>query len=392
MLTAGIVIGDSMSAGPLLAALQQTGLIGGVKQWLLATDRLPEGGEPIPDVIVLDLGRDPEPFFAFGTYVRRLKPSVRVIACSSVFPPSHQLLLDAMRNGVQDFIPKPVEALALKEILARLTHEGIMPERRGNEKLIFVMGAKGGVGATTVAVNLGVQLATYARKKVVLLDVARPLGNVHLLLDLHPRFTIRDAVDSLDRLDTHFFSGLLTAHKTKLEILGGATQAEEWENIPVAPIERVVNVAQSNYDIVLADMGSQFGSDWGPMMQSARMVLLVAEANVPSLWTLQRRITALGGFGVDQDRIRVVINRWHRGDEEALKTIEKEIKRPIFAYLPNDFRKASMSVNLGTPLMENHNNTLTNRYRQLASQLTGMETAPSQKKSGLSNFLFPTKR
>src|ERR1700722_17245555 len=85
MLTAGIVIGDSMSAGPLLAALQQTGLIGGVKQWLLATDRLPEGGEPIPDVIVLDLGRDPEPFFAFGTYVRRLKPSVRVIARSAVF-------------------------------------------------------------------------------------------------------------------------------------------------------------------------------------------------------------------------------------------------------------------------------------------------------------------
>ena len=139
-----------MSAGPLLAALQQTGLIGGVKQWLLATDRLPEGGEPIPDVIVLDLGRDPEPFFAFGTYVRRLRPSVRVIACSAVFPPSHQLLLEAMRSGVQDFIPKPVEALALKEILARLTHEGVTPERRGNEKLIVVMGAKGGVGATTV--------------------------------------------------------------------------------------------------------------------------------------------------------------------------------------------------------------------------------------------------
>jgi hypothetical protein len=65
MLTAGIVIGDSMSAPPLLAALQQTGLVGSIKQWLLASDRLPEGGEPIPDVIVLDLGRDPEPLFGF---------------------------------------------------------------------------------------------------------------------------------------------------------------------------------------------------------------------------------------------------------------------------------------------------------------------------------------
>jgi pilus assembly protein CpaE len=252
------------------------------------------------------------------------------------------------------------------------------------------MGAKGGVGTTTVAVNLGVQLTSFSRKKVVLLDLARPLGNVHLLLDLHPRFTVRDAVDSLDRLDTHFFSGLLTQHKTKLEILGGVTQPEEWENIPVSPIERVVNVAQANYDLVLADMGSQFASDWGPMLQSARMVLLIAEANVPSLWTLQRRITALGGFGVDQERIRVVINRWHKSDEGALKTIEKEIKRQVFAYLPNDFRKASASVNLGMPLMENHNNTLTNRYRQLASQVTG-DVVPSPKKGGLSGFLFPTK-
>jgi Flp pilus assembly CpaE family ATPase len=88
----------------------------------------------------------------------------------------------------------------------------------------------------------------------------------------------------------------------------------------------------------------------------------------------------------------VVINRWHKSDEGALKTIEKEIKRPVFAYLPNDFRKASASVNLGMPLMENHNNTLTNRYRQLASQVTG-DVAPLQKKvkGGLSGFLFPTK-
>ena len=62
----------------------------------------------------------------------------------------------------------------------------------------------------------------------------------------------------------------------------------------------------------------------------------------------------------------MVINRWHKGDEEALKSIEKSIKRPIFACLPNDYRKASMAVNLGMPLMENHNNVLTNRYRQLA--------------------------
>lgn len=386
MLTAAIASNDQSAVAQLLASLQQTGLISSIKHWAVAADKFPDVGETIPDVVLLDLSRDPEPYFAFGAQVRRLRPSVRLIAWSATFPPNQQLLLDAMRRGVQDFIPKPVEVDVLREILTRLYQEGQPAELRSVEKLIVVMGAKGGVGSTTVAVNLGVQLSTHAHKRVVLLDFSRPLGNVHLLLDLHPRFGIRDAIENLDRLDSHFLGGLLTRHKTKLEILGGALQPEEWQTIAVPPLERVINVCQASFDIVLADLGSQFSSDWSPVLQTARMILLVAEANVPSLWTLDRRLVALHAFGIDPDRIRVIINRWHKGDEEAMKSIEKSIKRPIFACLPNDFRKASESVNLGTPLMDNHNNTLTHRYRQLAMQLAGADAMPAAKRSGLSGL------
>ena len=220
----------------------------------------------------------------------------------------------------------------------------------------MLMGAKGGVGTTTVAVNLGVQLSTFARKRVVLLDFARPLGNAHLLLDLHPKFGVRDAVESLDRLDSHFLAGLLTKHKTKLEMLGGITQPEEWQSIDVSSLDRAVNVAQNSFDVVLLDMGSQFSSEWSSILRMARMILIVAEANVPSLWTLERRLLALKGFGVEPDRARIIINRWHKGDDEVLNSIQKDLNRPIFASLPNDFRKASQAVNLGTPIADNHNN------------------------------------
>src|ERR1017187_1943233 len=328
----------------------------------------------------------------------RSKPDIRLIACSALVPPNQQLLLDAMRSGVQDFIPKPVKPEALEELLNRLSQEIQPGDRRSVEKLVVLMGSKGGVGTTTVAVNLGVQLATHAQKRTVLLDLARPLGNVHLLLDLHPRFGVRDAVESLDRLDTHFFGGLLTQHKTKLEILGGHLLPEEWQSVPILPMERIVNVAQASFDMVLADLGSQFSSEWGSVLNRARMILMVAEANVPSLWTLERRLVALTGLGVESDRIRIVINRWHKGDDEVLKTIEKNLKHPIFACLPNDFGKANTAVNMGTPLMENHNNYLSNRYRALAAQLAGMESVqPTQKRSGLTNFFttnnfFTTKR
>jgi len=344
-------------------------------------------------MVFVDLPRDAEAYFAFAAMIRRAYPSAKLVACSSVSPPSQQYLLEAMRSGIQDFIAKPIRLEVLKEILVRCAKDVEAEARPSQNKLVVLMGAKGGVGTTTITVNVGVQLATSAHMRVAILDFAQPLGNVHLLLDLHPRFGIRDAVENLDRLDSHFFTGLLTKHKTKLEVLCGASQPEELQTISVSALERVVNVAQNEFDIVLLDMGSQFSSDWSSILQGARMIGIVAEANVPALWTLDRRLVALSGLGVDADRARVIINRWHKADEDVLKSIEKNIKRPVFACIPNDFRKANEAVNLGTPILDNHNNILSNRYRQIASQLAGLEQSPSAKKGSLGGFFsFSTKK
>ena len=276
MLTVGIVSGDAASSAQLVAGLQQSGCVTSIKQWSIPAEKLTDSAESLPDVVFLDLSRDPEGYFGFGAQLRRIRPAVKLVACSSSSAPSHQLMLEAMRSGVQDFLPKPVNPDALKEILLRFLQESETKERSTLEKLIVVMGSKGGVGTTTVAVNLGAQLSTYTHKRVVLLDFARPLGNVHLLLDLHSKFGVRDAVENLDRLDGHFFSGLLTRHKTKLEILSGAMQPEEWQSIAVPPLERIVNVAQSSFDMVLVDIGSQFSSEWSPV------------PGVPCSWTGMR--------------------------------------------------------------------------------------------------------
>ena len=393
MLSVAIASGDPSSSAQLVASLEQTGMVSSIRQWSIPMDRVPETPENMPDVVFLDLGRDAEPYFSFAALLRRVHPATKLIACSSNAPQSHQTLLEAMRSGVQDFIAKPVAADVLKTMLARFADEMEIKSSSTGSKVIVVMGSKGGVGATTVTVNIGVQLATFARKRVAVLDFARPLGNVHLLLDLHPRFGVRDAVDNLDRLDSHFFSGLLTHHKTGLEILGGATQPEEWQRIAVPVLERVVNVAQNNFDLVLVDMGSQFSSEWSSILGGSRMIMVVAEANVPALWTLDRRLAAMTGFGLDPDRARIIINRWHKGDEEVLKSIQKNINRPLFACIPNDFRKASEAVNLGTPILENHNNLLSNRYRQIAAQLVGIDAGTTAKKGSLGGFFsFPTKR
>jgi pilus assembly protein CpaE len=138
--------------------------------------------------------------------------------------------------------------------------------------------------------------------------------------------------------------------------------------------------------MVLIDMGSQFSSEWVSILRMARMILVVAEANVPSLWTLERRLVALKGLGVDASRARIIINRWHKGDDEIVRGVQKESGFPIFANLPNDYRKTSQAVNLGTPIPDNHNNILVNRYRQIAEQVLGIESRTTEKKGPLSGL------
>lgn len=395
MWSAAVASADPTNAGYLRACLQQTGLVRSVVEWTPSSRgewQLPPG-EPVPDIVVLGMSREMQPFFAFATQLRRARPTVRIIACSPQQQPDPHILLQAMRSGVQEFLPAPVNATVLQETLSRFTQESEAAGASSAGKLIVLMGSKGGVGTSTVAVNLGVQLAQSTKKRVVLLDFARPVGHLALLLDLRPRFSLRDALENLERLDSHFFSGLLTQHKTGLEVLAGVSHPESWQQISVPALPRVVNVAQSTADFVLMDYGSGYSPDWDSTLQLARMILLVAESNVPSLWALERQVSALAAFGRDPDRIRIVINRWSRKDEEALKTVQKSLKRPIFARLSNDFRQVSEATNLGMPLSKNHNNPLLSQFRELANQLAGTTSLGRPQRNGLLNlFLFPKTR
>src|SRR5260370_33009138 len=154
MLTVGIASGDAAGSATLMASMQHTGCVKSIKQWTIPAEKITDAAESLPDVVFLDLSRDPEGYFSFGVQLRRIRPSIKLMACSSSPAPSHQLMLEAMRSGVQDFLPKPVNPDALMEIMLRFMQESETKDRSTLGQLIVAMGSKGGVGATTVAVNL----------------------------------------------------------------------------------------------------------------------------------------------------------------------------------------------------------------------------------------------
>ncbi len=393
MLSAAVVAADAKSTSYLRACVEQTGLIESVVEWTTSTEQHPQPGESVPDVVLVDLAGGVEASLDFSAHLRRIRPTVCVIACSASKQPNPDLLLQAMRNGVREFLAHPLEPSALEAALNRFIEEQAPGQKSVERKLVVVMGSKGGVGTTTVAVNLGAQLARATDKRIILLDLARPFGHVSLLLDLRARFSIRDAAGNLERLDSHFFNALLTHHeKSGLEVLAGASDPDEWYGIEAPALARVVNVAQSCSDYVLADVGCLYSYELKPILQMARMIMLVAEADVPGLWTLERHLVKLASWGIDTSVCRVVINRWHRADEEALKAFEKRTKQPVFARLPNDFRQVSEAVNLGAPLSRNHNNPLVSNFQQLASRLAGITIASPEKRNTIFGLFSNTSK
>jgi len=385
MLSVALVSSDAASSAALRASLLQSGMVNSVLDWNPRSQlrRQFAAADPMPDVVVLDLLADAEPLFSFASELRQLRPAIRIIACSLQEQPDPQILLAAMRSGVQEFLPKPVSPAALQKVLTRFLRESRGPEARAGQKLIVVLGVKGGVGASTVTVNLGVQIARLTKKRTLLLDLARPVGHMALLLDLQSRFSIRDAAENPDRLDAHFFGGLLSHHKSGVDLLPGTSHPEEWNRIDAASVLRVVNLAQTSFDYVLLDCGSHFAPEWGPILRTARSVLLVADPSVPALWSLERHYNSLTSLGLEPDRSRLVINRWRRADEETLKGMEKKLRRTVFARLPNDFRQVNESITQGMPLFRNHNNALVHEFKFMAGQLAGVSSQPAGKHSSL---------
>jgi pilus assembly protein CpaE len=386
VLTVAMAGADPVGNSTLRAMLQQTGLVKSVQEWASLSVAKPGHPDDVPDVVFLDLSTGMGSEFAFAQQLGRVRPSVNIIVCSTKNETNPEFLLQAMRSGIRDFLQKPYNRVEIAGLMRRLSGEcGAQPMKSsGAGRLMAVLGTKGGVGTSTVAVNLAVQLAQTSNKKTLLLDFSRPLGDVAPLLNLKAKFQVRDAVENVKRLDATLFGGLLTAHKSGLQVLCGATRLEDWQDGSLPVIERIVEVAQQGFDFVVMDLGAFYSTEWERILQAAE-VLLVSEADLPGLAKLDKHLRALSNLRVASNQVRLVINRWHRSDEEALAQIENSMKMAVFARLPNSFKQVTEATVRGVPVAKG-GDPLTEGFAKIAGRLAGMEDTNGRKKSRLGQF------
>jgi MinD-like ATPase involved in chromosome partitioning or flagellar assembly len=246
------------------------------------------------------------------------------------------------------------------------------------KRSVIVTGSKAGVGTTTVALKLAVHMAQQMKKRVGLIEFARPFGQISLRLDFDPRFTLLDALERIDRLEAPLLASLVARHKTGVEILAGplhaALRAEQRQLVTIEALLRILELARATFDLMVIDLEFVNAAEWARVLQSADTLVLVAEPRALALDMLERYLKAVDLAGLHRDRFQIIISRRRQNDDEPITESEKNLKQSFFARLPNDFRQVSEAVTPGIRLTDSSNNPLVGRYRDLAARLMMIQT------------------
>ena len=293
-------------------------------------------------------------------------PGVALFAIGSISQP--QVIVGAMRAGAREFVERPTTTTDLLEAFVRLTAAQRKVNREGTSGKVFtVVNAKGGSGATTVAVNLALALHS-AHGNTALVDLA-PLGHTALHMNLKPLFSVTDALRNLHRLDSSLLESFMTRHGGGLQLLAGP-------NIPAAvepstaEFARLFDMLIGQFRYVVVDASTRIDPTTRLVSNLSQTVLMVVHADVASLWSAARVQHYLGEAGGGREKMGLVLNRFRKmpGFSEADAEAAAGVK--LLWKIPNQYFAVSTAIDRGVPVMAQNHTEIARAFTGLAARLT----------------------
>lgn len=318
-----------------------------------------------PDVTLVDIPAD-NPAIALRAIelLHQEMPEAAIFAIGTLNQP--QTIVNAMRAGAREFIERPTNVTDLLEAFVRLTSAQRRSRQEGvRGKVYSVINAKGGNGATTVAVNLALALQPYGQTALV--DLA-PLGHSALHMNLKPVFTVADATNNLHRMDSSLLESFMTRHTGGMHLLAGST-------VPAAvdpsttEFVRLFDMLVTHYRYVVVDLSSRFDGASRLIASLSETVLLVACSDVASLWSAARVQQYLGEAG-SRERLRLVLNRFRKVPGFSEADAEAAVGAKLIWRVPNQYFAISSAIDRGTPVMDQRNSEIARCFAGLAQELT----------------------
>jgi len=334
-----------------------------------------------PDIALVAIDSDVNQALELIAKLGQEAPSCNVLVVSGSQEGS--LILQAMRNGAKEFLNLPLKLEDFLSALGRIQHIRGVGEgdgRVGSSQVFSVVGVGGGVGCTSLAINLGCVLAQNRKNSVAILDMDLALGDADVWLDIIPDYTIQDVAANITRLDYSLLKRSLTRHDCGAFLLPRPVHLEGDTVITPDELCRVIALLKATFTHLVIDVSKSIAPLDIAVMEVSDAVLLVTQLDLPCLRNVVRFTQFVDQHDGLAEKTRIIVNRLGLDDTQiSLNKALETVGREIYWQIPNDYPTMVESRNNGVPLiMQAPKAKLTRSVVQLAQSLDQSESVEDE--------------
>lgn len=346
-----------------------------------------------PDIALVAIDSNPQAGLDVVSHVHQNYPACHILVLSS--SQEGTLILQAMRNGAKEFLSSPLKLDDFLAALERIRHQ--MGKAQGDSQVrasqvISVAGVSGGIGCTSLAINLGCCLAQHPGRSVSIIDLDLALGDADVWLDIIPDYTIQDVAENISRLDYSLLRRSLTKHECGAFLLPRPVEMEDKTQIGGDEMRRMIALLKATFTHLVIDLSKSYGTLDQAAMAASDVILIVTQLDLPSLRNANRLMQYFKRQAGLFEKVKVVVNRM--GLEDSSISLSKALEvlgHDVFAQIPNEYGTMVEARNNGVPLItQSPKSRLTKSIIQLANNLDqSAETEePAEEKKPARKSLF----
>ncbi|MDX2085585.1 MAG: AAA family ATPase [Candidatus Melainabacteria bacterium] len=329
-----------------------------------------------PQLVFVDLRNDPtkglETVRKISTYFRD----------TLVFVSGSQMdletILACMRAGAREFLSRPLNPEEILTLTQKHLDDLLVDSDSGDRsgRVLTIFSNKGGLGKTTLAVNLALSLSRVIGKPVALVDLNLQLGDITTFLDIAPKQTIVDIAKNIARVDRAYLENSLAYYEydgAEVFVLADPLHAEEAEEVTAAQINTVLTVLKAAFDYVIVDTTTSFDSKTLTALDLADNILLTSIVNLPSIRSTQRVLTLFDRLGYEKQKVKLIINRYIPDEEIDLDDVEETLDHEVFWKIPNNYNVVMTAINRGVPIIGvEKSDSMVDNFTEFAHRISGV--------------------
>ncbi|HHT9130369.1 MAG TPA: AAA family ATPase, partial [Candidatus Brocadiaceae bacterium] len=310
------------------------------------------------DLLILEIGDD------FKADLRLVNTLQSAGVVNDVFIVSaltnQEMLLDVLRMEVKGFFVTPVKEEEVISALVKVKEKelrALVKDRRATEKrgkIISVFGCKGGVGTTTVAVNLAVSLVeSSGTPSVVLIDLNRFFGEISHILSLKCVSDWSQVAKNIGRVDKMYLMSILSKHPSGIYVLPAPRLGEAEDLIDTQALGILLRLMQTVFDFIIIDNGNSLDACCRETLKVSDTVFLVGNLNIPCIINLKELLEVFWKIGYPrQENVEIIVNRYiKKGSDLSIKDLENALNnKKVLCSIPNAYGITMSAINRGKPL------------------------------------------